>query len=125
MRMMGSKVSIATIILLLISSFLPAQAHSVLVSSNPAHGALLSQSPTNIVLNFSETLAQIKGKEINRVLLLDGTKKNIRLGNIIVNNSVIKVAITQRLAKGKYQIRFHVVADDGHITDNFISFSMK
>ena len=113
MRIMGIKVSIATIILLLISSFVPVQAHSVLVSSNPANGAILSQSPTSLVLNFSETLAQIKNKDI------------IKLGKVSVSNSVVKVIIAQTLAKGKYQIHFHVVADDGHITDNFISFSMK
>ena len=125
MRIMGIKVSIATIILLLISSFVPVQAHSVLVSSNPANGAILSQSPSSLVLNFSETLAQIKNKDINKVSLLDATKKMIKLGKVSVNNSVIKVIIAQTLAKGKYQIHFHVVADDGHITDNFISFSMK
>jgi methionine-rich copper-binding protein CopC len=125
MRSVGIKVFIAAICALLLTSNTPAIAHTDLVSSTPRNGAILRVSPKNFVLNFSEALAQIGDKSINTITLIGPSKIRVKLDSIRVMKSTIGAKPFAPLPIGRYEIKYRVVAEDGHALNGVIKFSIQ
>ena len=125
MRSVGIKIFIAAICALSLSSITPAMAHTALVSSTRRNGATSQGTPKNFVLIFSETLAQIEGKSINTITLVGPSKIQVKLDSIRVLKSRMSAKPFAPLPLGRYEIRYRVVADDGHTLTGQIYFSIK
>ena len=125
MRSVGIKVFIAAICALSLSSITPAMAHTALVSSTPRNGATIQGTPKNFVLNFSEVLAVIDGKNINTFTLIGPSKIRVKLDAIRVLKSSISAKPFAPLPIGRYEIKYRVVAEDGHTLTGQIYFSIK
>jgi len=125
MRSVGIKVFIATICALSLSSITPAMAHTALVSSSPRNGSTIQVTPKSFVLNFSEVLAQIGDKSINTITLIGPSKIRVKLDSIRVMKSSISAKPFAPLPVGRYEIKYRVVAEDGHTLNGVIKFSIQ
>ena len=125
MRSVGIKVFIATICALLLTSNTPAMAHTTLVSSTPRNGATIQVTPKIFVLNFSEVLAAIYGKSINTIALIGPSKIRVKLDAIRVSKSSMSANPFAPLPAGRYEIKYRVVAQDGHALNGVIKFSIQ
>lgn len=125
MRSISIKVFIAVICALTLSSITPALAHTALVSSTPRNGETIQVTPKNFVLNFSEVLAQIDGKSINTIALIGPSKIRVKLDSIRVMKSRVSAKPFAPLPIGRYEIKYRVVAQDGHSLNGVIKFSIQ
>ncbi len=125
MRSISIKVFIAVICALTLTSIIPALAHTDLVSSTPRNGATIRVTPKNFVLNFSEMLAAIDGKSINTITLIGPTKNRVKLDSIRVLESRLSAKPFAPLPIGRYEIKYRVVAQDGHALNGTLHFRIK
>jgi hypothetical protein len=125
MRSVGIKVFVAIICALLLTSHTPAMAHTALVSSSPRNGAVLQASPKNFVLRFSESLAQIDGKQINTMKVMGPSKVRVQLNSMKIMKSSLSTTPLQPLTIGRYEISYRVVAKDGHTLTGKVNFSVR
>ena len=100
-------------------------AHTALVSSSPRNGAILQASPKNFVLRFSETLAQIDGKQINTMKVMGPSKVRVQLNSMKIMKSSLSTTPLQPLTIGGYEISYRVVAKDGHTLKGTLRFTIK
>ncbi|MCX6438217.1 MAG: copper resistance protein CopC [Actinobacteria bacterium] len=100
-------------------------AHTALVSSTPRNGATIRVTPKNFVLNFSEVLAAIDDKSINTITLIGPTKNRVKLDLIRVLESRLSAKPFAPLPIGRYEIKYRVVAEDGHALNGVIKFSIQ
>jgi len=98
---------------------LPAQAHTALVSSDPADGSRLDAAPAQIVLTFTEAIGT-QGSEV--ALLLDD-----ELVDTAVSYDGTRVTVTpagQTWGPGAYTVNYRVVSADGHPVTGSSSFEV-
>jgi len=102
-----------------VAAFL-AQAHAIIVSSQPAAGAVVQQKDTAIELRFNSRIDHHR----SRLFLIrpDGTRSDL----IILDETRpdIVAARASGLAPGSYRVRWQVLSIDGHITRGDIPFSV-
>ncbi len=87
-------------------------AHAELVSSSPAAGAVLTESPKNITFSFSETIEISLGA----VRVFDGTGSTVNTGVAHhPNGHLDQVSVDlPKLANGSYVVDWQVVSADSH-----------
>lgn len=116
---------ISTIFVLFVGlSSQQALAHAHLKVQTPAADTTVNQAPTALQLKFSE------GVELgfSGVTLTGPDNTPIKTGALTLdpnNNTEVTVAIDGALAKGKYNVAWHVVSVDGHKTKGQYSFTVK
>lgn len=97
----------------------PASAHDQLLASNPSEGAVVSAAPTEVRLDFSNTVLDLGGI----VIVVDRNGTNWAAGPLATGRSV-----TQKLRAGApdgaYQIRWQVVSADGHPISGIVNYSV-
>ncbi|CAB5042069.1 MAG: hypothetical protein F2923_07440 [Actinobacteria bacterium] len=97
----------------------PSQAHSQLVSSTPANGAVLAVAPTTVAFVFDEPLLPD----------LDTISINTKAGVNVVSQRVEPVGNTLSITwpatidPGTYQVAYRIVSGDGHPVTGAILFS--
>ena len=103
----------------------PASAHAELLKSDPASGALLDTSPTQIQLFLSESVSL----DFSQVQLYDRTRAEMQLGALgRANNdpNSISVPILQTLQPGIYTVAWRALSStDGHLTAGLYAFRVK
>ena len=95
-----------------------AQAHAHLKMSAPAEGAVLMESPTTIVLTFSEA-TRMTALSIRK----DQEPKQILQTPTAPAAEKISVAVP-KLAAGSYTLSWRVVSDDNHIMAGKLHFKV-
>lgn len=101
----------------------PAKAHANLVSSVPEAGAVLAQSPQEIILEFSEDL----DPALTRVQLLDASGQVMIPGPGVIDPSAPRVLRLKidALPEGTYSaVWWARSAVDGHTTNGSVGFSL-
>ncbi len=96
-----------------------AQAHAILVGSDPPAGARLDSAPARIVLDFSEPYVQ--GSEHVAVRRADGTA--IPLSAPSGGGAHVRQPLPLRL-RGIFVIAWRVISDDGHLSAGEFAFSV-
>jgi methionine-rich copper-binding protein CopC len=105
---------------------LPSQAHSGLVSSNPADKATVQSLPTEISLTFNEKLMTISGKQVNKFTLHNPEHHLMKLGALKITGATISAKVLdQSTDAGTYKIYYRVISADGHPVSGIISFNNK
>jgi methionine-rich copper-binding protein CopC len=101
-----------------------AQAHPMPKSAAPKPNAVLTASPTEIRIGFSEGLvAAFSGLEVD-----DGSGKAMETGPVALNPADSKeliVPLKAKLPTGIYTVKWHVVGDDTHHVSGHYSFQVK
>lgn len=95
-------------------------AHAVLVSSNPPHGAVLTEPPATLVLQFNAILET----SMTNIVLVDTLGNKLRLPfKPDSPPSRIRVDVPP-LPPGAYTVVFKMLARDGHVTEGSIRFTI-
>lgn len=105
------------------SSISAASAHDQLISSDPASGSTVTESPEQIVLEFSGVLQQLAGAETSVVALSseDGTKI---ASEATTEGTNVTVVPETNLSSGAYTLTYRVASSDGHPIEDSISFTV-
>ena len=95
-------------------------AHAVVVDSVPANGALLRESPKQVELRFNVRVEQA----LARASLRDATRDPVTLTPLRSSaaRSERLVIPLPSLGAGSYELRYHVLAVDGHATQGVLRF---
>jgi methionine-rich copper-binding protein CopC len=103
-----------------------ANAHSDLISSNPATEANLEQIPESFSLTFNEELISIEGKSVNTLTLQGNDGANYDLPTPTVVGAVLSAKTgSAEYPAGDYLLKYRVVSADGHPISGEISFSTQ
>jgi methionine-rich copper-binding protein CopC len=97
-----------------------AAAHSELVTSDPAQGAVVQQPHSGpIVLTFSEHLASGSMAD-----LVDSAGTTVSKAVVDANAKTMTFTLTTPLAQGAWQVRWVSIADDGDLLRDIVSFTV-
>jgi len=116
----------ATLAALLLGLLVPlltatgAQAHAVLRSISPTHGAQLTKAPTQVVLTFDEAVST----SFATVAVTDGSGASVSSGKAQVDGSKVIQPLKADLSSGKYTVAYRVVSDDGHPVSDKTTFTL-
>jgi methionine-rich copper-binding protein CopC len=100
-----------------------ANAHPELQSAEPAAGAAMTTSPTQIRITFNENVIP----KFSGVELKDQTGKMIATGKAATDPTDKKqlvVPVQEPLPPGDYKVEWHAVSDDTHRVTGSYSFSV-
>jgi methionine-rich copper-binding protein CopC len=100
-----------------------ANAHSELISSTPAAGAVLATWPTEISLTFNEQLQNIGVEKSNFVVVNNAVGDQISADDESLNGSTIKVSLDPNTVQGPVLVYYRVVSADGHAVEGEYTFN--
>jgi len=95
----------------------PAFAHAVLMSSIPADGAVLSEAPGQVRLDFSEPVS------LTSLNLLSPSGEKTALTGA-ADNAFVEAGLPDLVAKGSYALSYRIISADGHPIAGTLIFSI-
>ena len=101
-----------------VASAPPAAAHATLVSTDPAEGARLTTAPSEVRLEFSESVSL--GAGYARVLSSDGER--VDTGAPSVDGPVVAIPLRPGLPDDGYLVTYRVVSADSHPISGAFAF---
>ncbi len=104
----------------LLGAVAPAQAHNVLISSDPKDGTELATGPEKITLTFDQPVRQ--GFAQISVIGPDGTRWEA--GKTTVDRAKVSVAVKPLGPAGVYAIGYRILSSDGHPVSSKITFTL-
>jgi methionine-rich copper-binding protein CopC len=118
----------AVLLLSIFSSFMstPAYAHSALISSDPAQGAVVEVLPKDFSLIFNEELISIEGQSVNKLSLTGADGESYPLTETVISGEVLSASATAgQYPAGEYLLTYRAVSADGHPITGEIAFSVQ
>ncbi|MGC5011946.1 copper resistance CopC family protein [Streptosporangium sp. DT93] len=113
-----------TVLLLVVTASLgavtPAQAHNVLIGSDPKDGAALADGPARITLVFDQPARQ--GYAQISVTGPDGTRWED--GRTVVDGARVSVGVRPLGPAGTYVVGYRILSSDGHPVSSKITFTL-
>ena len=104
--------------LVLVMFGVTAGAHAHLQESSPADNSVITTSPANLVLNFSEA-ARLTALSIQK----DNEPERKLQPPSAAAAQQISVPLPQ-LAPGSYSVSWHVLSEDGHVMSGTVHFTL-
>ena len=101
----------------------PDLAHTKLVSSNPANGAVVAAAPRAITLRFNERVVPAFTKVELTMPEHDGMKVPVRV-SVASDGKTVTGVPEARLAKGAYRIVWTAASADGHRMNGNVNFKV-
>jgi len=120
--MAGLRWTSAVLLALVVGLFLaagPAYAHTELVSTDPAEGAVLDDSPGQVRLTFNEPIRLVDGS----IQLFDATGRELA-STAYSSDATVQVEVPRTLQAGSYVVSWRVIAEDGHPVTGALTFSV-
>ncbi|PXY31760.1 copper resistance CopC family protein [Prauserella muralis] len=108
-------------VLALFGAAAPASAHNVLISSDPAEGARLAESPQSVTLTFDQP---VQDAGVNQVAVTGPDGGQWAGGGIEVNRNVVTAPLRPLGPAGEYVIGFRILSADGHPVSEEIRFTL-
>lgn len=102
----------------LITFAVTADAHAHLLTSSPADNSVISSSPPNLVLNFSEA-ARLTALSIQK-----GSEPEQKLKPLPSTAAAQILVPLPQLTPGAYVVTWHALSDDGHVTSGALHFTL-
>ncbi len=97
----------------------PAQAHAILLNSQPEPQAAMPPGPASISLKFNSKIDHARSRIALRA---NGAETTLPIDPASAADSV---AVKATLSPGDYVVRWQVLAVDGHITRGDVPFSVQ
>jgi methionine-rich copper-binding protein CopC len=97
----------------------PARAHNSLTASTPGDGAVLDEAPDAVVLEFLSTV----DPDTTEVLIVGPDGEPAMDGPARYDGRTVAVPLAAAVA-GRYVVEYTVLADDGHLGTNEITFRL-
>ncbi|HRD10211.1 MAG TPA: copper resistance protein CopC [Candidatus Nanopelagicaceae bacterium] len=109
--------------LLLMASAFPVNAHSTLVSSNPAADSTVVDFPMEVTLTFNEELLKVGQENPNKVEVFDESGVLVSGASVLSGASIAApVGIN---GNGAYTVKYRVVSKDGHVVEDEYQFNVE
>ena len=109
--------------LLLMASAFPVNAHSTLVSSNPAADSTVVDFPMEVTLTFNEVLLKVGQENPNKVEVFDESGVLVSGASVLSGASIAApVGIN---GNGAYTVKYRVVSKDGHVVEDEYQFNVE
>ncbi|TIT18786.1 MAG: copper resistance protein CopC, partial [Mesorhizobium sp.] len=108
----------AIVLLAAIAAPHPAFAHAALIKAEPADGAVLAQSPSQMSLTFSEPVSPL----VLTLVRPDGT--SIQLSSFRLSGQIVEIDNPQALKSGTHVLSWRVISTDGHPVGGSVLFSV-
>lgn len=105
----------------LLGAVAPAQAHNVLISSDPKDGTELATGPEKITLTFDQPVRQ--GFAQISVIGPDGTTR-WEDGKTTVDRTKVSVGVRPLGPAGVYAVGYRILSSDGHPVSSKITFTL-
>lgn len=125
-RVDGVRTSVARLLALLVAlcglaavSVAPASAHDRLLGSDPADGAVLDHSPTQITLTFSDEIEALG----SQVVVVDTLGNELASGTPTIDGTSATLPLGM-LTNSGYTVTWRVVSSDGHPIDGTFGFTV-
>jgi copper transport protein len=99
----------------------PASAHAELVTTDPANGQRLEQSPEELTLQFTEPVGLVDG---GMRLLATDTGARVSLPEPVADGRTVRFPLTDPLPRGGYLFSWRVVSTDSHPIAGAVSFGV-
>ena len=96
----------------------PAAAHNVLISSSPADGASVPQTPAAVVLTFDEPAISM-GTQV----LISGPAGEVQQGSPRLVDNTVTQDLASGAAAGAYTVTWRVTSLDGHPVSGTLTFT--
>ncbi|MDO9485205.1 MAG: copper resistance protein CopC [Actinomycetota bacterium] len=96
-----------------------ASAHTELMSSTPANGAVLANPPASVSFVFGEPLLPT----LDTVSINDAEGSNLAQQKVTPTGNQISIQWPNDLPAGEYEVAYRVVSEDGHPLSDAIRFS--
>ncbi|CAB4336321.1 MAG: hypothetical protein F2851_03005 [Actinobacteria bacterium] len=103
----------------------PASAHSRLVNSIPSSNQIVKSHIHSVTLNFNEKILVLENETPNKIQVIQISSGKSKSGKLTVAKSQVKLQFSNPLDKGKYQVKYRVVSEDGHPVQGSYFFSVK
>jgi copper transport protein len=104
----------------LVAPVTPAGAHAALLTSSPAPGSIVGESPTEVVVAFSEAVTPVAGRV--QVLAPDGQRIS---GTATAHGSVLRIGVRRAdHPLGTYLVSYRVISADSHPVGGGLTFSV-
>ncbi|WP_349956264.1 copper homeostasis periplasmic binding protein CopC [Rhizobium sp. ZPR3] len=99
-----------------------AVAHAHLKTSTPAADSIVKQAPSVLDLSFTESL----NLKFSGATVIGPEKKTIKTGSATLADSdkTLTIPVSDKLAPGKYTVKWRVLSNDGHKTNGSYSFTV-
>lgn len=97
-----------------------AQAHDMLVASDPAEGAVLDAPPESITLSFNNPPLEVGSV----ITVVDAGGTTVAEGEGTLDGSDVVLALDTELPAGQLEVRWRVASSDGHPIDGVIPFEV-
>ena len=104
----------------LLGTVAPAQAHNVLISSDPRNGTELATGPEKITLTFDQPVRQ--GFAQISVIGPDGARWEE--GKTTVDRTKVSVGVKPLGPAGVYAVGYRILSSDGHPVSQKITFTL-
>jgi len=117
-----SKVLIAAAFMAVSLIALPASAHTVLISSDPAANTTVDVLPSTISLTFAEELVSIGNS--NSISVKDESDVELASGKPEVSGAVLSINLAPSEVKGVIKVNYRAVAADGHVINGEYQFTI-
>ncbi|WP_205262057.1 copper resistance CopC family protein [Nakamurella leprariae] len=103
-----------------LATALPAAAHNVLVSSDPADGSQLDAPPTSVTLTFDQPV-----QNFEPVVVVTGPDgQSVDVGTPEVASTSVTATVGALPAAGAYTVAYRIVSADGHPVQGQIGFQL-
>lgn len=117
-RVLGALLTIAALMVALVGTASPADAHARLEGSSPQDGATLSAVPPEIMLRFNEPIEA----GLNQVSVKSGSTE-VAKGDPQVDGSNVYQPVEYTMEAGEYTVTYKVVSADGHPVSGSFTFT--
>ena len=102
---------------------LPASAHTVLASSDPAINSTVISLPSTVSLTFADELVALG--DSNSISITDENGNELTSGKLEVSGAVLSINLEASDATGVMKVEYRAVAADGHVIKGDYQFTVS
>ncbi|MCC5578842.1 copper resistance protein CopC [Microtetraspora sp. AC03309] len=99
---------------------MPAQAHNVLVGSDPKDGAQVATAPDRITLDFDQPVR----RDFARIAVTGPDGATYERGEVTAKADSVSIGLAPLGPAGAYVIGYRIVSNDGHPVTGTITFTL-
>ncbi|MFE0460132.1 FixH family protein [Kitasatospora sp. NPDC058965] len=122
-RVLAWLTTLGSLLVLLLATAAPAQAHAALLRTDPAQNSVVAAAPSSVTLTFSEGVT-LSGDSVR---VLDPAGKQVDTGNpghADGRDDTARVGLRGGLAGGTYTVAWRAVSEDTHPVGGAFTFSI-
>ena len=102
---------------------LPASAHTVLASADPAINSTVISLPSTVSLTFADELVALG--DSNSISITDQNGNELTSGKLEVSGAVLSINLEASDATGVMKVEYRAVAADGHVIKGDYQFTVS